>query len=115
MTPYLLDTWVFLAVMDDISVLSPSVQGVFGDKEAVFYVSSASFFEIAVKKALKKVKIPDNIADMTRAAGFQILPIQPEHALRTVRLPNQQTKDEPEPVDLLITRDLYDEGICNAP
>ncbi len=107
MTPYLLDTWVFLEVMDDISVLSPHVQGIFDDKEAVFYVSSASFFEIAVKKALKKVKIPDNLADMTRAAGFEILPIQPEHALRTVRLPYHHT----DPYDRLLIAQAKIEGM----
>lgn len=110
MTGYLLDTRVFLTVLDDISGLSTPLKAIFDDKEAVFYVSSASFFEIAVKKALKKVKIPDNLTEIAEASGLRVLPIQPDHALRTVRLPYHHT----DPYDRLLIAQAKIEGLTLA-
>lgn len=110
MTGYLLDTRVFLTVLDDISGLSTPLKAIFDDKEAVFYVSSASFFEIAVKKALKKVKIPDNLTEIAEASGLRVLPIQPDHALRTVRLPYHHTN----PYDRLLIAQAKIEGLTLA-
>ncbi|MBU6235879.1 MAG: type II toxin-antitoxin system VapC family toxin [Alphaproteobacteria bacterium] len=107
MKRFLLDTKAFLAVLDGQIGLSDAFKGVFEAKDAVFYVSSMSFFEIAVKKALKKVRVPDNLADITKASGIQILPVLPEHALRTGRLPFHHT----DPYDRMLIAQAKTEGM----
>lgn len=100
MTRFLLDTAVFLQFLDG---KMPDLV----DKEPVLYVSSASFFEIAVKKALKKVRVPENLDDIAVASGLRILPIQPDHALRTVRLPYHHT----DPYDRLLIAQVKIESL----
>ncbi|NBX67306.1 MAG: type II toxin-antitoxin system VapC family toxin [Proteobacteria bacterium] len=101
MKGFLLDTRVFLQFLD-------GVMPVLKDKEPVLYVSAASFFEIAVKKALKKVRVPDNLDEIAVASGLRILPIMPDHALRTVRLPYHHT----DPYDRLLIAQAKIEGLC---
>lgn len=100
MTGFLLDTAVFLRFLD-------GQMPVLEDKYPFFYVSSASFFEIAVKKALKKVRVPDNIDEIAVGSGLRILPIAPSHALRTVRLPYHHT----DPYDRLLIAQAKIEGL----
>lgn len=99
MTGFLLDTGVFLRFLD-------GKMPVLEAKDPVFYVSSASFFEIAVKKALKKVRVPENLDEIAVASGLRILPIQPNHALRTIRLPYHHT----DPYDRLLIAQAKIEG-----
>lgn len=98
MTGYLLDTGVFLRYLSAPEGLSSPVQAVLSDQNAQIWVSSASFFEIAVKKALKKAKVPDNLPEVVKNTGINVLPIQPEHSWKTLRLPYHHT----DPYDRLL-------------
>lgn len=61
-------------------------------------VSAASFFEIAVKKAMKKAKTPDNLPEIMAQTGLEVLDIRPEHTWKTLRLPYHHT----DPYDRLL-------------
>lgn len=107
MNGYLLDTKAFLSVLDDISRLSEAVQAVLLRENTRFHVSAASFFEITVKKALKKIKIPDNLPEIATASGFDVLAITPEHAWKAGRLPFHHT----DPYDRLLISQAKIEGL----
>jgi PIN domain nuclease of toxin-antitoxin system len=98
MSGYLLDTSVLLRYLDEPEGLSEGAKAVLGASEARILVSAASFFEIAVKKALKKARVPDNLPEIVAKTGLEILPIQPEHSWKTLRLPYHHT----DPYDRLL-------------
>lgn len=98
MTGYLVDTAVFLRYLDAPDSLSEGAKAAFSDQEAQIWVSAASFFEIAVKKALKKLKVPDNLPEIAKNTDIRILPIAPEHSFKTLRLPYHHT----DPYDRLL-------------
>lgn len=105
MSSFLLDTRVFLTFLDDPSRLSPQVQAIFTQKGVKIAVSAVSFFEIAVKKALKKARVPDTLPEDATASGLAILPMTPEHAFKTVRLPYHHT----DPYDRLLVAQAREE------
>lgn len=107
MSGYLLDTGVFLTFLDDPTRLSAQIQGILADPEAKIMVSAASFFEIAVKKAMKKAKVPENLPDMARLSGLDILDITADHSFKTLRLPYHHT----DPYDRLILAQAACEGL----
>jgi PIN domain nuclease of toxin-antitoxin system len=56
-------------------------------------VSSASAWEIAIKKALGRLEAPDDLLDVADANGFHGLPITLNHALSAGSLPRHH--DDP--------------------
>lgn len=104
---YLADTSVFLRYLAGDNGLSEGVKAVFEDKNALIYVSAASFFEIAVKKALKKARLPDDLPQTLEQKGFLPLPIQPHHAWKTLRLPYHHS----DPYDRLLAAQAVCENL----
>lgn len=51
------------------------------------FVSAASAWEIAIKKSLKKLEAPDDLAEQIERKKFQSLPITLEQALTVEKLP----------------------------
>jgi len=52
------------------------------------FVSTASIWEIAIKRASGRLTFPvDEFADLMRRMGFDILPILPAHAIAAAALP----------------------------
>ncbi len=98
MTAYLLDTSVLLRFLSDFDSLNDRVKALFDDPETRIMVSAASFFEIAVKKAMKKVNTPDNLPDIVAKSGLEVLDLTPEHSWKTLRLPYHHT----DPYDRLL-------------
>lgn len=107
MNGYLLDTGVLLAFMDDPARLSAEARGILARPGARIMASAASFLEIAVKKALKKTRVPADLHEAVAASGLEILPILPEHAWKTVRLPYQNT----DPYDRLLIAQALADGL----
>lgn len=98
---YLLDTTVLLTIMGAKADIPPALHTIMEDLNTPVYASSASVFEVAVKKAMKRIKIPDDFPDAVRASGFDILSIEADQAWKTLRLPFHH----PDPFDrLLITQ-----------
>ncbi|HEY8964246.1 MAG TPA: type II toxin-antitoxin system VapC family toxin [Alphaproteobacteria bacterium] len=98
MTQYLLDTPVLLSFLAGKPDFSTEVHTIFADTSLKILASSANIFEVAVKKALKRIKIPDDFPDAVRESGFDILPIADTHAWKTLRLPFHH----PDPFDRLL-------------
>lgn len=104
---YLLDTAVFLTFLGNPEGLSARIKAIFDASEAKIMVSAASFFEIAVKKATKKAKVPENLPEIARLSGLDVLDITPEHTFKTLRLPYHHT----DPYDRLILAQAACEGL----
>ena len=72
------------------SRLSPEVVNRIAHAELV-YVSAASAWEVAVKLALGKLRLPEPFAQGVDDSGFARLPVEFEHAARAGALPPHHT------------------------
>ena len=78
----LLDTHVFLWAIDDDPQLSYAARAAIIDGNNMVFVSAATAWEIAIKKATGKLTIPQgNYLDELRTHRFTSLDITTEHAL----------------------------------
>jgi PIN domain nuclease of toxin-antitoxin system len=85
----LLDTHVFLWAVDDSPNLSPAAKAAILDGRNVVYVSAATAWEISIKRAIGKLKIPTgNYLEELRLHRFTPLNITTEHALAVEELPD---------------------------
>lgn len=88
---YLLDTNVFLWAEGEPERLNPQAQALLADSHQAIYLSPASTWEIIIKVALGKLKLPESPARFVsgRMAQGRLLPlfITHEHALRVGQLP----------------------------
>jgi PIN domain nuclease of toxin-antitoxin system len=83
----LLDTHVLLWWLDDNQNLSQSARTVIADGNNLVFVSAAVIWEIQVKQALGKLKIPANFRKVLDQQGFELLDITVEHAYAVGKLP----------------------------
>ncbi len=103
----LLDTHVLLWWLDDDPTLSPEVRAAIGDGANDVYVSSATAWEIAIKRALGKLEVPDNLEEALSAAALQELPISVAHAMETGGLPAHHS----DPFDRMLVAQARLEGL----
>jgi len=85
----LLDTHLFLRILDDSPKLSQKVREMMTAPATECFVSAVSFWEIAIKAGLRRDKFRVDVAKLVagaRAAGLKLLAFQPEHAVRVARL-----------------------------
>jgi PIN domain nuclease of toxin-antitoxin system len=85
----LLDTHIFLWVLDDSPKLSRRAREAMTVPGAECYVSSVSFWEIAIKASLRPRQFRVDVAKLPSAAlaaGLKLLAFQPGHAVRVARL-----------------------------
>lgn len=82
----LLDTHVFLWWLVDDPRLGEAARTAIADPETIAFVSAATAWEIAVKRALGKLGAPGSIAAWIDDGGFQQLPITVGHAIRSAEL-----------------------------
>jgi PIN domain nuclease of toxin-antitoxin system len=59
-------------------------------------VSAASIWEMAIKKSLGKLDVPDDLLEILRGQGFGVLSIDAEHAWAVAELP---LSDHTDPFD----------------
>ena len=83
----LLDTQIALWWLGDTPELTDAVREVVQDSDNVVYVSAASVWEIAIKRALGKLEVGDEYVSEISEQGFLELPIRWEHAKRVEALP----------------------------
>jgi PIN domain nuclease of toxin-antitoxin system len=89
----LLDTHVLLWWLADDPRLTPAMRAAITDPTTSVTVSAASAWEIAIKAALGKLSIPDDLVDQLEQHGFQALPITVEDGLAAGALPRHH--DDP--------------------
>ena len=83
----LLDTHVFLWLVDDNPRLTAQARALIADAEKVF-VSSATLWEVAIKVRIGKLKADlDELIDEMQKNGFDEMPIYARHAKEVAKLP----------------------------
>ena len=75
----LLDTHVLLWWLTDDQRLNKKARQAIESETHLVYVSSASIWEIAIKKSIGKLKTKENIADHVNLNDFEPLPITLDH------------------------------------
>lgn len=87
----LLDTHTLLWFLTNDSSLSARARSAIEDAANVTHVSAASLWEVAIKSALGKLKLPAPYADIfprqLETNGFGMLPITPAHCAALLTLP----------------------------
>ena len=84
----LLDTHVFLWAVDDNPNLSTSAREAIIDGSNIVYVSAATAWEISIKRAIGKLRIPESdYLEELRLHRFTPLSITTEHSLAVEKLP----------------------------
>ena len=87
MRPLLLDTHVLLWSVGDTDRLSSTAREVLSAGVVPAYVSAASVWELAIKRASGKLKAPDDLLEQIAVAKFGELGVTFEHAMRAGALP----------------------------
>lgn len=75
-------------VWGDTKRISPQLRARIEADDAGVLVSIASLWEIAIKKALGKLETPDDLPARIQELGFELLPIEVEHAWHVRTLPH---------------------------
>lgn len=87
MTPLLVDTHVLLWWRADDPALSEPARALIAHPANDPFVSIASLWEIAIKRAAGKLEVPDDLPDTTLERGFTWLPISARHVWGVRALP----------------------------
>ncbi len=94
---YLLDTHIFLWSIFSPKKISKFIKGILIDPEAVKYVSVITFWEISLKFSLGKIDLtgilPDNLPNIAKKAGLEILSLEADAAASFHKLPRIKNKD----------------------
>lgn len=90
---FLLDTHVLLWWLSDHKSLSTKAAVVIKDGGNAIFVSAVTAWEISIKRALGKLKAPDNLEEVLASNSFQPLPISLQHGLVAGALPRHH--DDP--------------------
>ena|SRR5579864_3994861 len=103
---YLLDTHVLLWWFITPEKISVKARKIIRDKSNEIFISSVSFWEMAIKKSLGRLTLPHNLIEAVTAESFKILPIMAEEGLGVADLPLLHT----DPFDrlLIIQAKLHD-------
>lgn len=87
----LLDTHVALWAITDSPRLSSKARDLIQAPAATVWVSTASIWEIAIKRSLARTDMPVSASDALRyfeESGYRVLSIAPEHAVAIESLPS---------------------------
>lgn len=88
---YLIDTGCWLWWNGSPERLSPIAHAAIGDARSTVYFSAASAWEIAIKTALGKLRLPDTVERYLprrlESNNMQVLPIDLHHTLAVATLP----------------------------
>ena len=84
---YLLDTHIILWWLTEPEKIKSKARNIIKDKSNTIFISSASFWELGIKKSLGRLTLPHNLLETITAENFKILPIQPAEALGITDLP----------------------------
>ena len=103
----LLDTHVFLWWLADSPNLAEPAAEAIGDARNDVFVSAATGWEIAIKRAAGKLQAPDNLDAFVEESGFLPLPITFFHGEQAGALPMHH-KD---PFDRMLIAQAQAEGL----
>ncbi len=107
----LLDTHVLIWWLNDDAALSVTARQAITDPGSEVFVSAASAWEIAIKRALGKLEFPiDRISKILDEAGFAPLGIEVQHTIRAGALPRHHD----DPFDRMLIAQARLEGLVIA-
>lgn len=102
---YLLDTHIILWWLTNPKQIAAKASKIIANKENNIFISTASLWEMAIKKGLGRLTLPINIVEILQTEGFQILPINHEEAMGIGDLP--QIHQDPFDRMLVMQAKLY--------
>lgn len=108
MTTWLVDTHAALWFLDDAPNLSARAKERMESGDSRLLVSAASLWEVAIKRRLGKIDVPDDLLDVLRDQDFEVLPISAAHAWGVGQLPLGDHRD---PFDRLLASQALLEGV----
>ena len=103
----LLDTHVLLRALADDADLAPATRSAITDSANEVFVSAASVWEIAIKRALGKLRAPDGVAGLIEEFGFTELVVTSFHAEQAGGLPMHHR----DPFDRMLVAQAQAEGL----
>jgi PIN domain nuclease of toxin-antitoxin system len=103
----LLDSHVLLWSLADSPKLTANLRREIVDPNNEVLVSAASVWEIAIKKQLGKLVIPDNLLETIEASDFKPLPINFAHVVTAGNLPRHHD----DPFDRMLIAQAQSEGL----
>ena len=103
----LIDTHIFLWWDQQLRRLSRPLRAAIEDETNEIVVSAATIWEIAIKRAIGKLRFDRPIVTAVLALGFEILPVAGAHAEHAGGLPTHHN----DPFDRLIIAQAYLEGM----
>jgi PIN domain nuclease of toxin-antitoxin system len=109
-TAILLDTHVLLWWLDRPSRVRAEAASAIRDPGNRVLVSAATAWEIAIKRALGKLRAPDDLETALQQARFDQIPINVGHALAAGGLP----KHHADPFDRMLVAQAKTEGLTIA-
>ena len=83
----LLDSHALLWALHDPARLAPAARAAISDARRTVYFSAASAWELEIKAASGKLKLPEDWLAAAVETGFQELPVTASDARRSARLP----------------------------
>jgi PIN domain nuclease of toxin-antitoxin system len=104
---FLVDTHALLWWLADDSSLSPTARAALAEPANEALVSSATVWEIAIKRSLGKLDAPDTLLETISEQGLSYLAVTPWHAWRLASLPLHHR----DPFDRLLAAQALVEGI----
>jgi len=84
----LLDTHILIWALENNPALPKKARDVIIDGSNIVYVSSATVWEMTIKKAIGKLSAPDNLYEEIKNHRFTMLDINFEHAELAGKLPD---------------------------
>ena len=103
----LLDTHAFLWWDQQLRRLSRPLRAAIADEANDIFVSAATIGELAIKRAIGKLRFDRPIVAAVRALGFEILPVTGGHAEHAGGLPRHHN----DPFDRLLIAQAYLEAM----
>jgi PIN domain nuclease of toxin-antitoxin system len=103
----LIDTHIFLWWDRQLRSLSRPLRAAIADEGNDIFVSAASIWEVAIKRAVGKLSFSRPIVEAVSELGFKILPITGSHAEHAGGLPRHHD----DPFDRLIIAQAHLEGM----
>lgn len=85
---YLLDTSVFIWLMEKSPRLSQKLFDLLGNPKIQVSVSVASIWEIVIKRKKTPLRVPQDIIKGIKSVNFLILPIEAYHVMEIEKLPD---------------------------
>ena len=107
---YLLDTHIVIWAMVGSKMLSEKARSILQTSGNLFYMSSASVWEVSIKHSVKPDEIPVTAEQVTRycrESGITELPVSFAHAQAVSLLPSHHN----DPFDRMLVAQAMEEGL----